>query len=386
MEAFIDEGLQAARDEETRNWLTVLKGNVGLRWHWSGLEDPLSLSERIANAADAVRVAETLDDPALMSQAYRTYGSLESIAGAWDVTVEIARRDLRLADRLDSTERAFALFWNSLFLMEIAGEFSQHFPHAALSLEVAQALTPHERMHGTYTLMNASYHVGRWSDLGSLADEHLEALEAEPGVSCPYCRGGAALAAFVLVHQGRFDRAAESAAALVPDLDQPGLPEAWLARYMVARGDASAGRELAARIVGRPVSAEENAFEVLALLEAQVTLEDWQAVRAFLPQARTFGRALALIEPSSDRAEALAEISVGNVPRGEALLRGALASFEQMGVVFEAALTKERLAAVSPRAEAERLRREVLATYEQLGAISHLERLRTPASAPTASP
>src|SRR5262249_51487663 len=111
MERFLDEGLELATDEEVRSWLIVLKGNVGLRWLWSGLTDPIPIVERAHAAARAVEVAEQLQLPALLSQAYRTYGLLQSAVGRWDLTVEIARRDLHLADRLERTEQAFALFW-----------------------------------------------------------------------------------------------------------------------------------------------------------------------------------------------------------------------------------------------------------------------------------
>jgi DNA-binding SARP family transcriptional activator len=376
MERFLDEGLAVADDEEVRNWLTVLKGNAGLRYVWLGVEDPLPLEERVAVAEKAVEIAEGLDVPELLSQAYRTYGLLQSFAGRWDVTVAIARRDLALADQLQPTEQAFALFWNALFLMEIAGEFAEHLPHAVRSLEVARALTPHERMHGTYTAMNATYHLGRWSELERAASEHLEELAKEPGIGCPYVRSGVPLAALVLAHQGRFDRAAELAAAFEPDPDKLGLADAWLARYHVARGEALAGRELAEQIVGRSVYAEENVFEIVAMLEALVALEDWDALAAFLPRARTFVSALVLVEPAGDGAEGLARIASGDREGGEELLRRALAGYERLGVVFEAALTKERLAAVAPKAEASRLRREALTAYEQLGAAPHANRAR----------
>jgi DNA-binding SARP family transcriptional activator/class 3 adenylate cyclase len=376
MERLVDEGLEVETDQETRNWLTVLKGNVGLRWVWSHLEDPLPLSERIGFAKVGVEVAEALDIPPLLSQAYRTYGLLQSMAGAWSVTEEIARRDLQLADRLESTEQAFALFWNALFLMEIAGEFTEGVVHADRSLEVARTLTPHELMHGTYTAMSARFHVGRWTELELLAGDHLDALAQEPGVGCPYCRGGPVVAALVFAHQGRLHRAAELVATLTPDLDKPGLPEALLARYLVAIGDARAGRKLAERIVGRSIYAEENAFEILALLEALIEYEDWDALTAFLPDARRSSEALALIGPASDRAEGLARGASGDLAAAEKLLRRALAAFERMGVAFEAALTKERLGAVTPEADSVRLRREALAVYEQLQATPHLERLR----------
>jgi len=378
MERFVDEGLQVAADDETRNWLTVLKGNVGLRWAWSSpIGDPLPLAERVRLAGAAVQVAETLGSPALLSQAYRTYGLLQSMAGAWDVTVTMARRDVLLADRLESTEQAFTLFWNALFLMEIAGELTEVAGYAERSLQVARALSPHELMHSTYTVMSARSLAGRWAELEAPAGEHLEALAREPGIGCPYVRGGPVVAAIAFAHQGRLDRAAELAATLTPELDKPGLPEALLACYHVARGDPLAGRELAERVAGRAVYAEENAFEVLAMLDALAALEQWDALVGFLPLARAAARGLALAGPASDRAEGLARAAAGDRPAAEALLRGALDAFGRIGAVFEAALTGERLAAVAASdADAARLRAAALATYERLAAAPHVQRVR----------
>lgn len=179
-----------------------------------------------------------------------------------------------------------------------------------------------------------------------------------------------------LAHQGRLDRAAELVATLMPDLDKPGLPEALLARYLVAIGDGRAGRELAERIVGRSIYAEENAFEILAMLDALIALEDWDALAVFMPDARRSSDALALIGPASDRAEGLTRGASGNREEAENLLRQALATFDRMGAVFEAALTKERLAAVTSETDAARLQTEALAVYEQLQAAPHLERVR----------
>jgi tetratricopeptide (TPR) repeat protein len=377
MERFLDEGLELAADEETRNWLTVLKGNVGLRWAWSGLDDPLRIEERIEAAERAVEVAERLGLPDLLSQAYRTNGLLQSMVGRWDTTVDIARRDVRLADRLERTEQAFALFWNAVFLMEIAGEFADSLVYAERALDVARGLTPHEVMHGTCTLLNARYHLGRWSELEPVTAEHLDALAKEPGIGCCYVRSGPLFAALALAHQGRLERADQLAATLTPDLDGPKLPEALLARYLVARGDPQAGRDLAERIVGRAVYAEENAYEILAMLEALIALEDWDALTAFLPQARTFTKTLALVGPASDRAEGLAFIAAGKHAEAEELLQLALAGFERVGVVFETALTKEHLAAVATHGNASQLCAEALAAYEQLGAAPHAERVRT---------
>jgi class 3 adenylate cyclase/DNA-binding winged helix-turn-helix (wHTH) protein/tetratricopeptide (TPR) repeat protein len=386
MERFLEEGLELATDEETLNWLTVLKGNVGLRWVWSGRDDPLRIEERLENAQRGVELAESLDLPDLLSQAYRTHGLLQSAVGRWHETVDIARRDLRLADRLERTEQAFALFWNAIFLMEIAGEFQTNLHVAERALEVARGLTPHEVMHGTHTLMCARYHLGRWSELEPVAGEHLDALAKEPGIVCPYVRSGPLFAALALAHKGRLDRADELAATLTPDFDGPKLPEALLARYLVARGDPPGGRDLAERILGRAVYAEENAYEILAMLDALIALEDWDALTAFLPRARAFSDALALVGPASDRAEGLACAAAGDRAGAQQHLARALECFERMGVLFDAALTKERLATVASNGDAARLRHEAEAAYRQLEAVPHLERMRTALSAHAGRP
>ena len=260
--------------------------------------------------------------------------------------------------------------------MEIAGEFPARLGDAERALEVARGLTPHEVMHSTHTLLCARYHLGHWSKLKPVADEHLAALVAEPGIGCPYVRSGPLFAALALVHQGQLDRADELAGMVTPDLDAPKLPEALLARYLVARGDPEGGRDLAEQIVGRRVYAEENAYEILAMLEALVALEDWDALAAFLPRARTFSGALALVGPASDRAEGAVSAAAGDAAAAEEQFSRALARFEQVGAVFEAALTKERLAAVASRDRAAALRGDALATYERLEAAPHVERLQ----------
>ena len=117
-------------------------------------------------------------------------------------------------------------------------------------------------MHGTHTLLTARYHLGRWSELESIAEEHMAALAKEPGIGCCYVKSGPLVAALALAHQGRLELADRLAATLTPDLDAPKLPEALLAAYLVARGDPQGGRDLAEHIVGRAVYAEENAYEV----------------------------------------------------------------------------------------------------------------------------
>jgi hypothetical protein len=122
------------------------------------------------------------------------------------------------------------------------------------------------------------------------------------------------------------------------------------------------------------------------MLDALIALEDWDALTAFLPRARAFSDALALAGPASDRAEGLACAAAGDRAGARLHLARALECFERMGVLFDAALTKERLASVASSRDAARLRHEAEAAYRHLEAVPHLERVRTAASAHAGRP
>jgi hypothetical protein len=97
-----------------------------------------------------------------------------------------------------------------------------------------------------------------------------------------------------------------------------------------------------------------------------VALEDWPAVGEFLPLARARVAGNALLAPYCDRAEGLVHAQDGRARQAAQALRRSLARFEQLGVPFEAARTREQLAAVEPAAAARSLLQAALSTYERL--------------------
>jgi hypothetical protein len=74
----------------------------------------------------------------------------------------------------------------------------------------------------------------------------------------------------------------------------------------------------------------------------------------------------ALLAPFCDRVEGLAHAQAGRAPEAARALRRALGGFERLGEAFEAARTRERLAAVEPTGAARSLLEAALATYERL--------------------
>jgi len=75
------------------------------------------------------------------------------------------------------------------------------------------------------------------------------------------------------------------------------------------------------------------------------------------------------------RAEARSLVAAGDREGGVAALRSALEAFDRLPDVFEAARTREALAEAVP-AERDALLRAALATYEELGAAPHAARVR----------
>ena len=112
----------------------------------------------------------------------------------------------------------------------------------------------------------------------------------------------------------------------------------------------------------------------MAYLDALIALEDWDALRAFLPEARSRSAELALAGPAIDRAEGLAAAAAGDEAQARELLGRAIDSFDRVSI-FEAARTREALAAIDPAAR-EALNAAALATYERLGAKPHADRIR----------
>ncbi len=190
--------------------------------------------------------------------------------------------------------------------------------------------------------------IGRRSQ--SLVDEHVEALRGQDAFVCPYMRGGPLIGALAFGHLGKHDEARRLAALVELSPDEPGLPEALLARVRVATGDAAGGAELARRLLatGREASFEENEHESLALVEALLALEDWDGLRSFLPDARRRSAGLPILEPICDRAEAMADAADGDTAAAVALLQGASSWFERHGVRYEHVRTQALLAGVLP--------------------------------------
>jgi len=120
-----------------------------------------------------------------------------------------------------------------------------------------------------------------------------------------------------------------------------------------------------------------SAFVGVALVETLSTMGAWERLTAILPTSRALANVMKLLRPVSDRAEGRMRAERGEHGDALRLLEAALDGFEALGLPFEAARTRERLASLAAPDAARALLESSLATYADLRAAPHADRVRS---------
>jgi DNA-binding SARP family transcriptional activator len=371
VDQFVTEGLDAAEDAVARAWLLLARGISARLWRGSepfgqGTQrDPVPIGERIADVERALAAGEAAGLPELVSAATSALRVLYGVAGRYQEVLAMGRRQLDgLAAVGSRREQADIMRTMAVLTINISGRFEESLELARRSHALSVDASPHQRMHATWPLMAALYHLGRWSELLPTVDEHVAAFEQDPAVICQFVRDGPVIGATVLAHRGELKRARRLAAMVGEPMHDLDSASAWQAQFATASGDPETARRLSVDKAQDPqLYGPQHA---LTLLEALVALEDWPSVGEFLPQARARVAGNALLAPACDRAEGLARAQVGRPAEAGRALRRALARFERLSVPFEAARTREHLAALESPTAARPLLKAALSTYERL--------------------
>jgi hypothetical protein len=371
VDQFVTEGLAAAEDAVSRAWLLLAWGmsarlRRGSEPFGQGTQrDPVPIGERIADVERAMAAGEAAGVPELVRAAVSALQVLYGIAGRYREVVEVSRRELDgLAAVGSRLEQADILRTVAVLTITISARFEEGLELARRSHALSADASPHQRMHATWPVMAALYHLGRWSELPPSLDEHVAAFEQDPAVICQFVRDGPVIGAAVLAHRGELEQARRLAAIVGEPMHDLDSASAWQALFATASGDPETGRQLSVDKAQEPqLYGPQHA---LALLEALVALEDWPSVDEFLPRARARVAGNALLAPACDRAEGLAHAQAGRPAEAVRSLRRALASFERLAVPFEAARTREHLAALTPPATARPLLVAARSTYGRL--------------------
>jgi hypothetical protein len=215
-------------------------------------------------------------------------------------------------------------------------------------------------MHATYFVMAASYRLGRWQEILPMLDAHLAAFAEETvDMNCPFTRGGPVIGALVLDQLGQPDAAARASESIVPNDDEPGVVEAWIAERALLAGEPGAARDIAQRTIafGRGLSIEQPPYELPVLVDALAALSQWDELEATLPAIRARAANVAWLAPAIHRAEAGRLAARGDTAGADSGLRRALDAYRRLGMLPEVVRTLERLADLTPGHEASTARR-----------------------------
>jgi hypothetical protein len=378
MDRYVDQGLELADEGEIRAWLLALRAAVGLRWIAFHRPDPLSLEDRVAVGKEGLAFARKGGDTALETNALRAIGALLLGYGEIEQGLQLTREMLdQSPDVRDPRERHLAIIESAQTLIWMGGEPERMLPALRSALVLGRELRTHDLCHSTGTLMNALYLIGHWDEVPAALEEHLRTFASDDaGTTCPFALGGFQLGALVLAHRGELDRAREVAASMPKSEAPAGIVEGLQAMARTALGDPSSARELAERVIatGSRNFAEEPPVEIVAELDALEALDDRDALRAFIPQARARASELAIAGPAADRAEAVLALADGDATAARRLLERAIEGFDRLSP-FDAARAREALAAIDPSGAATLLE-SAATTYERLGARPHAVRVR----------
>jgi hypothetical protein len=231
---------------------------------------------------------------------------------------------------------------------------------------LSERAEPHQLMHTLYPIIVGLFRLGRWDELSAIVDEHAAAYAREPASACQFVRDGPVIGAIVAAHQGDLARC-DTLARLVPDpSDDPANASAWQSHLATVLGDAAAAIRLSA-----PKANEGRLYgpqHVLALLEAVLEQRSWADLDTVIDDARAATAGNRLLIPCIVRAAGLHHASAGRTRPAVDALADAVELFEALQVPFEAARTREQLAALQSDAAALEPLRAARGTYARLGA------------------
>jgi DNA-binding SARP family transcriptional activator len=341
VDALVAEGSAAARDEAELAWFRLVHGAAARLYRGSEpfgqgtRPDPRPIEARIGAVEEARAKGRELGRDDLVLAGDVALGMLLGVAGRYSDMLELSRSQVASLGPGDSRlDRADAIRKLAVHLITVNADFEQGLELGLQSRTLTQGGSPHQAMHASWPILVALFHLGRLDELLPILDEQIAAFRTEPAIECQFVRDGPAIGAAVLTLLGRDDEARAIAELLGSPLADRSSASAWQSRLATLSGDPAT-----ARVISEDKAREGRTYgpqHTFALLEALAALADWDAVLAFLTEARSAVAGNALLGPMADRVEGQAALAAGDRERGELLLRRSSAAFHKLGAVFEA--------------------------------------------------
>ena len=286
------------------------------------------------DAAAAAQLAEQLGDVELRSRAFDGLAAARWQALDFDGACTLLEERLALLEAIDDPDhRAEAFMTASVFYLG-AGRLTDARDAASLLEETAAGLTPHHRLHGIGNRVWLETCAGRWDEVRGIEAQLERAVEANLATPCPLNVSSLLNCALARAATGEND----AAQRLEQKADAIGMvgygfatnpPKLGLATVRTDRAELQRLVDGLGEEDLSPWSFDTRA----ALLDALVALGDRERVESEAPRLAAPG---GYVEPFALRA-------LGRVRDDGALLRQAATRFEEIGLAWHAAQTRDLL-------------------------------------------
>ena len=290
------------------------------------LASPENASDTVAEAHE---IAEELHDPRLLVEAYEARAHVSSAAGRFQEACGWAERALEGEETLTDPGYGFHRLWLAGFFFLRAGRVADVYGLVQECDRLAAGMTPHDQVHAVALRLLLESSIGRWAELAELMERVEQCAQANDDTPCQFNWRSLLVCALGLTHVGeeaearRLEEQARAVAVVYGPLER----EPALLRLALLRGDLDEVERILERL---PAVDPWGLDAPAARLDALVALGDRTRVEE---EAAPFLEEESYYRPFALRA-------LGLVRDDGALVEGALAGFEAMGLQWQAERTR----------------------------------------------
>ncbi len=138
----------------------------------------------VDDAAEAIRIADRLGDPALRSDAYGVGGLVAFVHGDYHEALEWTRRRATVANDLDDPDSEAYIYADAISPAVACKQLDEAREYATAQDEITRPLSPHHRLHGVSGLLELEELLGNWGTVAGLQTQVQSAVEANTATPC----------------------------------------------------------------------------------------------------------------------------------------------------------------------------------------------------------
>lgn len=247
---YLQEGLRLAEELGQRNSLegaALLAAKSFFWWSWGERRGQPELLDAVRSAREAVRIAESLDDPRSASEALDALGNIQTVTADLQGNLESQTRRLHWARRLDDVNELVDIYSEVCTAHTLVGEYATAEQRGQHALELANAADADPlRVRALRVLVNCTFEWDHWADTVRLGRQ-LQSLSTHADLAHSQQERWAFIA-LAVTHARMGEREAaehiEQRLNLVAERTPVQFIELYKARLALARGATKEARQI----------------------------------------------------------------------------------------------------------------------------------------------